>query len=152
MRYLILSAFFILGLVQMGLSQVSISSLTTAYTQNFNTLKATAGTSTTLPTGWKLLETGTNANTSYTSNNGASTTGDTYSYGTGTNTDRALGMLRSSSLISSVGVQVKNTTGQTITSLTISYTGEQWRCGATGRADQVDFQYATNATSLSTGT
>ena len=155
MRYLNFGRFLLVMICALGGSasaQVSISSLTTAYTQNFNTLKATAGTSTTLPTGWKLLESGTNANTSYTSNNGASTTGDTYSYGTGTATERALGMLRSSSLASTVGVQVKNTSGQTISSITITYTGEQWRCGATGRADQIDFQYATNATSLSTGT
>ncbi len=133
-------------------AQVNITSTATAYTQNFNTLKATAGTSTTLPTGWKLLETGTNANTSYTTDAGSSTTGDTYSYGTGTNTERAFGSLRSGSLISTLGVQIRNKTGQTITSLTISYTGEQWRCGTTGRTDQLDFQYSLNATSLSTGT
>lgn len=133
-------------------AQVVITSTATAYTQNFNTLKATAGTSTTLPAGWKLLETGTNANTSYTTDAGSSSTGDTYSYGTGTNTDRAFGGLRSGSLIPVLGVQITNSTGQTITSLTISYTGEQWRCGTAGRTDQLDFQYSLNATSLSTGT
>ena len=135
-----------------AVAQVTITSTTTAYTQNFNTLNATAGTSTTIPTGWKLLETGTNANTSYTTDAGSSTTGDTYSYGTGTNTERAFGTLRSGSLISTLGVQIKNSTGQTITSLIISYTGEQWRCGTAGRTDQLDFQYSLNATSLSTGT
>ncbi len=134
-----------------SLAQVIITT-TTAYTQNFNTLKATAGTSTTLPTGWSLLETGTNANTSYTTDAGTSTTGDTYSYGTGTATERAFGTLKSGSLNSTLGVQIKNSTGLTITSLTISYIGEQWRCGTAGRADQLDFQYSLNATSLSTGT
>ena len=133
-------------------AQVIITTTATAYSQNFNTLKATAGTSTVLPTGWKLLETGTNANTSYTTDAGSSTTGDTYSYGTGTNTDRAFGGLRSGSLISVLGVQITNSTGQIITSLIISFTGEQWRCGTTGRTDQLDFQYSLNATSLSTGT
>jgi len=133
-------------------AQVAITSTATAYTQNFNTLKAAAGTSTTLPTGWKLLETGTNSNSTYTSNNGASSTGETYSYGTGTNTERAFGSLRSGSLVSTLGVQVKNSTGKTITSLTISYTGEQWRCGAAARTDQLNFQYSLTATSLSTGT
>jgi hypothetical protein len=133
-------------------SQVLITSTATAYTQNFNTLKATAGTSTVLPTGWRLLETGANANTSYTAGDGSSTTGDTYSFGTGTATDRALGTLLSGSLNSTIGVQVKNTTGQTITSLSIAYTGEQWRCGTAGRSDQLDFQYSLSATSLSTGT
>lgn len=133
-------------------AQVSITSTSTPYTQNFNTLRATAGTSTTLPTGWRLLETGSNANTSYASDAGSTATGNTYSYGTGTNTERAFGALRSSSLISTMGVQIRNSTGQTITSITITYTGEQWRCGATGRTDQLDFQYSTSATSLSTGT
>lgn len=133
-------------------AQVSITSTATVYTQNFNTLRATAGTSTTLPTGWQLLETGANANTTYATDAGSSTTGNTYSYGTGTATERALGMLLSSSLSPSVGVQVRNATGQTITSITVGYTGEQWRCGATGRTDQLDFQYSLNATSLATGT
>ena len=148
-RMLCLLAFFISLTTA---AQVIITTTATAYTQNFNSLKATAGTSTTLPTGWKLLETGTNANTSYTTDAGSSTTGDTYSYGTGTTTERAFGGLRSGSLIPVLGVQIKNSTGQTITSLTISYTGEQWRCGTAGRTDQLDFQYSLNATSLSTGT
>jgi methionine-rich copper-binding protein CopC len=135
-----------------GFSQVSITSTTTPYTQSFNTLRATSGTSSTLPTGWRLLETGTNANTSYATDNGSSTAGNTYSYGTGTNTERAFGLLRSGSLGSTIGVQVRNSTGQTITSITISYTGEQWRCGTAARTDQLDFQYSLNATSLSTGT
>ncbi|MFN9109834.1 MAG: Ig-like domain-containing protein, partial [Bacteroidota bacterium] len=133
-------------------AQVSITSTATTYTQNFNTLRATSGTSTSLPTGWRLLETGTNADTRYTTDAGSSTTGGTYSYGTGTNTERSLGGLRSGSLIPSFGIQVRNSTGQTITSLTITYTGEQWRCGTTGRTDQLDCQYSTNATSLSSGT
>ncbi|MFZ4770950.1 MAG: CehA/McbA family metallohydrolase [Ferruginibacter sp.] len=133
-------------------AQVSITAANTAFTQNFNTLKATAGTSATLPTGWKLLETGTNANTTYSSDAGTTTTGNTYSYGTGTTTERALGTLLSGTLLSKLGVQLKNSTGQTITSITISYTGEEWRCGTAGRADQLDFQYSQSATSLSTGT
>lgn len=132
-------------------AQVVITSTATAYTQNFNTL-ITSGTSSTLPAGWKLLETGTNANTTLAADAGSSSTGNTYSYGTGTATDRAFGGLRSGSLIPSIGVQIRNSTGSTITSLTISYTGEEWRCGTTGRADQLDFQYSLNATSLSTGT
>lgn len=132
-------------------AQVVITSTTSPYTQNFNTL-ITTGTSSVLPTGWKLLESGTNANTTLAADAGSSTTGNTYSYGTGTATDRAFGGLRSGSLIPTIGVQIRNSTGATITSLTISYTGEQWRCGTAGRADQLDFQYSLNATSLSTGT
>lgn len=145
-------AFLCLLVTATATAQFSITSTTTTYTQNFIGLRATSGTSTSLPTGWRLLETGTNANTSYATDAGSSTTANTYSYGTGTNTDRALGGLRSSSLIPSFGFQVRNRTGQTITSLTITYNGEQWRCGTAGRTDQLDFQYSLNATSLSNGT
>ena len=34
----------------------------------------------------------------------------------------------------------------------ISYTGEEWRLGTSGRADRLDFQISTDATSLTTGT
>lgn len=132
-------------------AQVSITSTSTPYTQNFNTL-ITSGTSSTLPTGWKLLETGTNANTTLAADAGSTATGNTYSYGTGTATDRAFGGLLSGSLVPTLGVQITNNTGATIISLNISYTGEQWRLGTAGRTDQLDFQYSLNATSLSTGT
>lgn len=143
-------AIFLSVCVQVS-AQVVITSTATPYTQNFNTL-ITTGTSSTLPTGWRLLETGTNANTTLAADAGATSTGNTYSYGTGTNTDRALGGLLSGSLVPTFGVQITNNTGATITSLTISYTGEQWRCGTAARTDQLDFQYSTSATSLSTGT
>jgi endonuclease/exonuclease/phosphatase family metal-dependent hydrolase len=133
-------------------AQVSITTAGTAYSQNFNTLP-TSGSTATLPTGWRLLETGANANTTHTADNGSGTTGNTVNYGTTAATDRSLGSLQSGSLIATFGVQVRNSTGQTISSITITYTGEEWRCGATGRgADQLDFQYSTSATSLSTGT
>jgi methionine-rich copper-binding protein CopC len=132
-------------------AQVSITSTSTPYTQNFNTL-ITSGTSSTLPTGWKLLETGTNANTTLAADAGSTATGNTYSYGTGTATERAFGGLLSGSLVPALGVQITNNTGATITSLNISYTGEEWRLGTAGRTDQLDFQYSLNATSLSTGT
>ena len=138
-------------LYQLASAQINISSTTTAYTQNFNTL-AVRGNSSTMPAGWLLLETGTNANTTYTANAGATTTGNTYSYGSGTTADRALGMLGSSTLSAQVGATFRNTTGQTITSLTVSFTGEQWRTGAVNRLDKLDMQYSLNATSLANGT
>lgn len=144
-----LALFLIVYLLPKAHAQVSIKSLTSTYTQNFNTLKTT--TSSTLPTGWLLYESGTNGNTTYGADAGTSLTGNTYSYGTGTNSDRAYGMLRSGSLIPTIGVSFKNTTGKTLYALTIRYTGEQWRCGATGRTDQLDFQYSLNAGSLASG-
>lgn len=133
-------------------AQVIFSSFSTSYTQNFNTLRSTSGTSSTLPTGWKILETGSGVNSSYTANNGSSATGDTYSYGTSNNTDRALGALLSNSINSTIGVQIKNNSGTAAGGIQINYTGEFWRCGTANRTDRLDFQYSLNASSLSTGT
>lgn len=92
-------------------AQVNVTNTATAYSQNFNTLNV-RGTSSVLPLGWVLLETGANANTLITANAGASTTGDTYSYGTGTNTDRAIGMLGSGTLSSQYGVSLEIALGK----------------------------------------
>lgn len=49
------------------------------------------------------------------------------------------------------GVRFVNAGTTTITSLSISYRGEQWT-HMTGSEDRLDFQYSVDATSLSTGT
>lgn len=118
------------------------------YTQNFDALAST-GTATTLPAGWELLETGTNANTSYTAGTGSGNGGDTYSFGSTASTERALGGLLSNTLTPLFGAQFTNNTGITLTSITINYTGELWRLGTTGRTDQLDFSLSLDATSLS---
>jgi uncharacterized protein len=124
---------------------------TGSYSENFDTLANTA-TSSTLPTDWLIAETGANANTTYTAGTGSGNAGDTYSFGAAGSTDRALGVLRSGSLIPNFGTSFTNNTGGALTSLNVSYQGEQWRLGTAGRADRLDFQYSTNATSLATGT
>ncbi|MBC8154246.1 MAG: right-handed parallel beta-helix repeat-containing protein, partial [Bacteroidetes bacterium] len=134
-------------------AQVSLTTINSPYAQDFNTL-ASSGTSSMLPAGFVFIETGTANNTTYTAGTGSATTGDTYSFGAAGNTDRAFGGLQSGSLVPTIGASFVNNTGTPITSLSITYTGEQWKLGATGRAvpDRLDFQYSTNATSLSTGT
>lgn len=130
---------------------VSLTAVGTPYTQNFDTLVNT-GTGTSAantPPGWDFAESGTNANTTYTAGTGSSTAGDTYSFGSTAATDRAFGGLQSGSLIPIVGADFTNNTGVAITTLSIAYTGEQWRLGATARVDRMDFQYSLNATSLS---
>src|SRR5262249_13180443 len=113
---------------------------------------ANAGTSSVVPPGWDFAEAGTNANTIYTAGTGSGTAGDTYSFGSSGSSERAFGGLQSGTLIPTIGASFTNNTGVTITSLQISYTGEQWRLGTAGRADRIDFQYSTDATSLTTGT
>ena len=134
---------------------VSLTALGSAYTQDFNTLASTGTANTAVPTGWEFSESGTNANTTYRAGTGSDNTGDTYSFGAASNTERAFGGLRSGSLVPLIGAQFTNNTGGTITSLAIAYTGEQWRLGqnTTGRAaDRLDFQLSSNATSITTGT
>ena len=121
------------------------------YTENFDTL-ANTGTSSTLPAGWALLETGNNFNTTYSAGDGSSNAGETYSFGTVGSPDRAFGTLRSNNLASTIGVGFTNNTGITAQQATVMYACEQWRLGTTGAADRLDFQYSTNATSISTGT
>ncbi len=132
---------------------ISISSGSSAYTQDFDTLAST-GTSSTLPAGWVISETGTTANTSYTAGTGSGNTGDTLSLGAAGSSERALGSLQSGSNIATFGASFANNTGATIDELLISYIGEQWRLGTSARAapDKLDFQISFDATSLTTGT
>lgn len=122
------------------------------YTQNFDTLANTGTTNTTLPSYWQMSESGSSANTTYSVGTGSLTTGNTYSFGTASSIERAFGGLQSGTLIPTIGASFQNDTGGTLTALTIQYTGEQWRLGATGRTDRLDFQYSTDATSLTIGT
>jgi predicted extracellular nuclease len=126
------------------------------YSQDFDTLSNTAGSTTnsTLPTGWLLTETGGGArdNEQYGVDTGSSNTGDTYSYGVAGSTERAFGSLRSGTLVSVIGACFTNSTGNTLTSLAVAYTGEEWRLGTAARTDRIDFQYSLDATSLTTGT
>ncbi len=146
--------FFLLFLPAVAFSQVKLNFINSPYRQHFDSL-ASSGTTNdlaTLPNGWTFSESGTNANTTYAAGTGSSNAGNTYSFGL-TADDRALGGLLSGSLSPTVGAGFENYTGSTITSLQITYRGEQWRLGATGRgADRLDFQYSGDATSLTSGT
>jgi uncharacterized protein len=143
----------LLALALAGTAHADCISITgSAYGQDFDTLAA-SGTASIVPAGWALRETGTNANGIYNTGTGSSNTGDTYSFGSSGSTERALGAVRSGSLVPSWGACFVNNTGAAISALDIAYTGEQWRLGATGRTvpDRVDFQYSLDATSLADG-
>lgn len=151
-------SFSLIVLASLSYAQVSLTALNTAYTQNFDGL-ANSGTSnsTTLNgtlAGWYIVESGTSGNTTYAADTGSLNTGNTYSYGSSSSTERALGSLASNNLQTKFGAQFTNNTGNTIDQLVISYTGEQWRLGDVARAtkDQIVFEYSTDATSLTTGT
>ena len=125
-------------------AQVSLTTLGSPTTQSFDTLpasgSATWANNSTIP-GWYHARTGTG--TTIVANDGASNSGNLYSYGTGTATDRALGSVGSSNAAAGnffYGIRLVNNTGSTITSLDISYVGEQWRNSAVA-AHTATFSY-----------
>jgi hypothetical protein len=115
------------------------------YTQNFDGLPA-SGTATWLNdstlAGWFHARTG--SGTTILADNGGSSAGNLYSFGTGTSTDRALGSIGSGNASAGNmywGILFSNDTGDTITALDIAYTGEQWRNGGVAAAQTVAFSY-----------
>lgn len=131
----------------------SVAAVNTPYAQNFDTLGSTGTHAGTTPVGWTYDEADTAANGSYAISHGTGSAGDTYSLGAAASSDRALGSLASGSLQSTLGAFYQNDTGATITTLSITYTGEQWRLGsADGNFDRLDFAYSTDATTLDSGT
>ncbi|MBI3138619.1 MAG: T9SS type A sorting domain-containing protein [Sphingobacteriales bacterium] len=124
--------------------------LTGVYNQDFNLL-ANSGTAAILPDGWSIAESGAAADGFYTAGNGSGSAGDTYSFGAMSNTERSLGTLQSGTLNPVFGFYFTNNTGSTITRITVSFTGEQWRLGTTGRTDRLDFQFSLNANTISSG-
>jgi len=105
---------------------VSLSAISNAPTQNFDSL-ATTGTANILGiTGCSMTETGGGErdNEQYGADTGASITGDTYSYGVAVSTERAFGGLRSGTLVPVFGVRFTNDTGVAITNSAIVYSGE----------------------------
>ncbi len=120
-------------------------------TESFDSLTG-SGTGSTLPTGWFIAETGTGADTTYAADNGTDPTGNTYSYGATGAVDRALGTLQTGAVVPTIGAKLSNSTGATLSTLFVDYVGEEWRLGANPQTDRLQFQYSTNATSLTTGT
>jgi hypothetical protein len=126
----------------------------TSYTQDFNGLPNTGTTnawvnnSTLL--GWYAERgAGTTAGTSIATvlaSTGSSTTGALYSFGSTSANDRAMGSTCSNAFGNvSYGVRVLNQTGGAIASITVSYTGEQWRKENNASANKIQFAYKTGA-------
>jgi hypothetical protein len=125
MRKIIISGFIIAAQTAL-FSQISINTPLFTYSQNFNTLAGT-GSSSVLPPGWFFRETGLDNDSFYVAGSGTSNAGNTYSFGSAGSGERALGGLRSDELVTIFGVKFINNTGGVIPSVTITYTGEQWR-------------------------
>ncbi len=124
---------------------------TSTYTQDFNSL-ANTGTSNTW-TNNSTIPLWHSNRTVYIASDGSSTTGGLYSFGSTSSSERALGSLASGSTSTiHYGVAITNTTGHTVTSVSVTYTGEQWRNGGSGNVNTLDFTYQINATSITSGT
>jgi hypothetical protein len=123
-------------------------------TQNFNTLAASGTNNTSVPSEFKFVEAGSSGNLTYSADNGAATGGETYSYGSAGNSDRALGELTTNTVQSTIGACFVNNTNHVFTNFLIGYTGEQWRLGAAdANIDRLDFSYSVDPdATLTTGT
>jgi len=131
----------------------NINSLGVPLTENFDALAAT-GTgiawvdNSTIP-GWY------SSRPTYNSGTGSSNAGALYSFGVaGINpvTDRGLGSVASGGTGTVFqAVRLTNATGATITSLAISYVGEQWRNGGNATAHALTFQYQVANAGVVTG-
>ncbi|HJR90780.1 MAG TPA: DNA/RNA non-specific endonuclease [Aeromicrobium sp.] len=129
----------------------SITALGDPLTEDFDSLGTAGATwldNTTIP-GWYSTR------AAYVAGTGSSNTGTLYSFGVaGTNavTDRALGSVASGSTLTVYqAARLTNNTGATITSLEISYTGEQWRTGGNAAAHSLTFQYQVASSGVVTG-
>lgn len=119
----------------------------------FNELEITGTSNTTVPRGIYFFEQGTNANAFYRADDGSLNTGDSYSYGSTSSNERALGSLTTGSLTPNfLGAMLVNNTGTTVNTLQIDYVGEQWRKGGNTANDKLVFEISLDATSLNSGT
>ncbi len=156
-----LSLHFVGGLLAQS---TSISFTGATYNQTFDTLPNSGTFSFTgagpfdLPTttagslnGWAFQRlSGSGANAAFRVGDGSTNNQAMYSYGTTGSGERALGSLAGGTIVSSFGALLVNNSGSTIDSITITFTGEQWRRGA--NANTLAFLYSVGATSISTGT
>ncbi|MFN8298885.1 MAG: PKD domain-containing protein [Chitinophagales bacterium] len=146
-------------------AQFSIAAGGTDYTQNFDGLgtSASSWTNNSTLTGWYAATDATASITTVGVNTGTTTTAGFYSFGVlGTNAlaDRALGYVTSNAYTGAastgknyLGWRLKNNTGSVITSLTITWTGEQWRREANTSTQDLVLTYLTGASITSvTGT
>src|SRR5699024_8739032 len=104
---------------QVGSGAVALTGPGAGASEDFDTLANSHGsTSDVLPTGWYFQEVGnSNANGTYLVDDGTSNSGNTFSYGSSGNSDRALGALASGSVQSTIGAQLRNDSGSHLSEL-----------------------------------
>jgi hypothetical protein len=142
-------------------AQFSIAATGTNYTQDFNTLTSGTWTDNSTLIGWYAKTDATATITSYGANTGSTTTAGLYAYGiAGTNplSDRSLGYATSNAFTGSapaknyIGWRLKNNSGISVNSITVIWTGEQWRRdNSTSHVLTLTYQVAATVTNLTAG-
>ncbi|WP_395076636.1 T9SS sorting signal type C domain-containing protein [Flavobacterium sp.] len=146
--------FFLIMFSTICWGQVNMTT-TGNYNQNFNTLINT-GSGTWIDNStianWYSQRSGTGS--AYDAGTGTSNVGDLYSFGIASgNPERALGAVSSNGATAgdfAHGLLLRNTSSNTITSLTVSYTGEQWRNSGATNAQTVAFFYKISSSTIAT--
>ena len=132
-------------------AQVGMSGGT--YAQNFDALASANAFWTnnlTLP-GWYAAKANVD-NTNTLAGAGTSTAGGLYSFatnGVNASSDRALGSIATGTTVPFYyGVRFTNDTASTMTSLLVSYTGEQWRVGSSAAVQKLACSYLVSSTPI----
>ncbi|TCC91893.1 T9SS type B sorting domain-containing protein [Pedobacter frigiditerrae] len=146
---------FLFAISFQSYSQVSITALNTAKTENFDGMAPTA----TAPvSGWFAVKASGSSGVAvgatiplvvYVTSANA---GAAYNTGTPSAIDRAIGSLASGSLVPRFGAGYTNNTGSTVTAIDLSGVMEQWRSGSNAIVETLPFEYSLNATSIGDAT
>ena len=153
--FLLLSVCLFFVFVPSVNAQVLYADFGVDYTQNFDSLASSSNNATFTWTDNLTIVGWYSSRTIYRVGAGTVTNGDLYSFGASGDSDRALGSIGSNATGTiQYGVDIQNKTGATISQVTLSYTGEQWRDGggATAVPNTLTFAYSIDATSLTSGT
>ena len=145
---------FLIMFSTMSWGQVNMTT-TGSYNQDFDGLANTAINNAWIQNftilNWFTQRTGTG--TTYDAGTGSNNTGNLYSFGNAAgNVERALGAVSSDNASAgnfAHGLLLRNTSSSTITNLTISYTGEQWRNSGAVDAQTVACYYKISSTIIS---
>lgn len=165
-RFLITTLILSATMVPMADAALSVTTDDFTYSQTFDSL-ATTGTGNVWANnstigGWYLyIGTGAAA-ASYNADTGTGTAGSFISYGSASNTDRALGALGSGgayfgspstgSVAGYISVALTNNTGAALDGLAFSFDGEQWRNGGNTTAHTMVMEYGFGAAFASVST
>jgi hypothetical protein len=118
-----------------------------SYFQDFDSLPSSGKSKFGLP-GWAIRQ--SQGGKQIGADDGSSSSGGIYSYGLDGSQNRALGILTDAKgRTGTFGADFQNAALAPITTLNISYTGEEWRLGVEGQQNTLEFQYSLNAKSLS---